>query len=73
MAEQVKDLVWSLLWRKFNPWPRNFHMLWAQPKERRRERQTERKEGEKEGKKEKSSLCVGGSVEWKYDFEERRG
>ena len=33
MVQQVKDLVlslqWfgSLLWHKFEPWPRNFHML----------------------------------------------
>ena len=60
VAEQVKDLVWSLLWRGFNPWPRNFHMLWAQPKERRRDRQTERKEGRREGGKEREVLLVCG-------------
>ena len=33
----VKDpalsLLWfgSLLWHGFNPWPRNFHVLWEQP------------------------------------------
>ena len=33
MAQQVKDLVLSmlwlglLLWCTFDPWPRNFHML----------------------------------------------
>ena len=33
MAQQVKDLVLSLqqlgllLWRGFDPWPRNFHIL----------------------------------------------
>ena len=38
MVQHVKDLVlsllWlgSLLWHEFNPWARNFHMLWAQPK-----------------------------------------
>ena len=37
MAQQVKDLVlsllrlWFLLCRGFDPWPRNFHMPWAQP------------------------------------------
>ena len=28
----VKDLVLSLLWHGFNPWPRNFCMPWAWPK-----------------------------------------
>ena len=27
-----KDLVLSLLWLWFNPWPRKFHMPWAQLK-----------------------------------------
>ena len=33
MAQRTKDLVvslqqlWSLLWRRFDPWPRTFHML----------------------------------------------
>ena len=37
MVKWVKDLVLSLqqlvslLWRGFNPGPRNFHMLWSQP------------------------------------------
>lgn len=36
--QQVKDLAslqWcrSLLWLGFNPWPENFHTLWAQQKE----------------------------------------
>ena len=30
----VKDLVVSLLWHGFDPWPRNFCMLRAQPKRR---------------------------------------
>ena len=30
MAQQVKDLALPLLWCGFNPWPRNFHMLWVQ-------------------------------------------
>ena len=29
VAQQVKDLALSLLWRRFHPWPRNFHMLLA--------------------------------------------
>ena len=28
----VKDCIPSLLRLRFNPWPRNFHMLWVQPK-----------------------------------------
>ena len=28
----VKESALSLLWLGFDPWPRNFHMLWAQPK-----------------------------------------
>ena len=38
MTQQVKDLVlpllWlkSLLWYEFDPWPRNFHMLWTAKK-----------------------------------------
>ena len=41
MAQQVKDLGLSLLWLwsplccRFNPRPRNFHMLWAWPKKRK--------------------------------------
>ena len=30
--QRVKDLVLLLLWRWFDPWPRNFHMWWLQPK-----------------------------------------
>ena len=35
VAQWVKNLAWSLqqpgmlLWCGFNPWPRNFHMMWA--------------------------------------------
>ena len=38
MAQQVKDLAWSLLrlglllWRSFHPWPGNSRMPWAWPK-----------------------------------------
>ena len=38
--QQVKDpalsLLWSLLWHGFNPWSENFHMLWAQPKKKKK-------------------------------------
>ena len=34
MAQKIKDLVLSLLWHGFNPWPRNFHMpqVWLKKK-----------------------------------------
>ena len=38
VAQRVKDPVLSLqqlgllLWHGFDPWPQNFHMLWAWPK-----------------------------------------
>ena len=33
MVQRFEDPVWlgSLLWLQFNPWPGNFHMLWAWP------------------------------------------
>ena len=43
VAQQAKDLPLSLLWlglqlwHGFNPWPRNFHMPWAWPKENNRQ------------------------------------
>ena len=41
MAQQVKDLVWSLLWLWLlldlgsDPWLENFRMLWAWPKKKK--------------------------------------
>ena len=41
MAQQVKDSVLSLqhsgllMRHRFEPWPENFHMLWAQPKKKK--------------------------------------
>ena len=35
MAQWVKDLLLSLLWCGFNPWPRNFHMPQAQSKKKK--------------------------------------
>ena len=38
--QQVKDValsllwLWLHLWLDFRPWPRNFHMLWAWPKQK---------------------------------------
>ena len=49
----VKDLALSLLWHRFDPWPRNFHMPQAQEgregegQERRKEGQERKKEKEK--------------------------
>ena len=34
MAQQVKDLVLSLLWHRFNTWPGKFCMPWARPKKK---------------------------------------
>ena len=45
VAQQVKDLAVPQLWHRsqlrirFDPWPRNFHMSWVQPKEREREKE----------------------------------
>lgn len=41
MAQQVKDLAFSLLWNGFNLWPGNFHMLWAWPKEKKKKKEVE--------------------------------
>ena len=27
----LKDLALLQLWLRFNPWPRNFHILWVRP------------------------------------------
>ena len=37
MAQQVRDLELSLLWHRFAPWPKNFHMLQARPKRKRKQ------------------------------------
>ena len=36
----VKDLVLSVLWLRFNPWPGKFHTPWVGPKNKK-ERQTD--------------------------------
>ena len=38
VAQQIEDLVLSLLWRKFDPWPGNFCMPWAQPEKKERKK-----------------------------------
>ena len=46
MAQWVKDPALSLLWLGsplrcgFDPWPGNFHMLWAQPKTKQNKTKT---------------------------------
>ena len=35
MAQWVKDLVFSLLWCGFSPWPQNFHMLQVRLKKKK--------------------------------------
>ena len=41
VVQWIKDLVLSLLWlrlllwHRFNPWPRNFHMPWMHPKRKK--------------------------------------
>ena len=42
VAQQGKDPALSLLWCQFDPWPGNFHMLWApSKKKKKRERESE--------------------------------
>ena len=42
MAQQVKDLalswqwLWLLLYCRFDPWPRKFHMLWTLSKKKKK-------------------------------------
>ena len=45
------------MWLGFDPWPRNFHMLWVK-KERKgiREKERKKKEGRKEGRKQERKL-----------------
>ena len=35
VAQRVKDLVLSLLWCRFDPQPKNFHMLQVKPKKKK--------------------------------------
>ena len=38
MAQWVKELALSLLWRGFDPWSKNFCMLLAQPRKKKKEK-----------------------------------
>ena len=68
MTWQVKDLLLSLpwhgllLWYRFDSWPRNFYMLWAQPKGRKEGRKEGRK-GRKEGRRKQGKEKEGGRKE----------
>ena len=52
MAQWVKDLALSLQWlgsllrRRFNPWPRNFHMPWEWLEKKKKKERKEKKEKE---------------------------
>ena len=49
-AQQVKDQVLLQLQLRFNPWPRNFHILWlwqGRKKERKGGREGKRKDKKK--------------------------
>ena len=48
-GRESSQWFWLLLWSTFDPWPGKFHILWVQPKERKRERGG--KEGMKEGRR----------------------
>ena len=51
VAQRVKDPALSrkqlrlLLWHRFDPWPRNFHMLWVHPEKKARELDKDRRVG----------------------------
>ena len=32
MVQWIKEPALSLMWRGFDPWPRNFYMVWMRPK-----------------------------------------
>ena len=36
MVQKVKDLALSLLWHRFDLWPRNFHVPWPWPKKKKK-------------------------------------
>ena len=43
-----KDSALSLLWLRFNSWPRNFHMPQTQPKKKKKKKGKKEKEGKEE-------------------------
>ena len=55
--KQIKDLVslqWlrSLLWSRFHPWPRNFHVLQMWQKKKKKKKVNEKIKKKKKKKKE---------------------
>ena len=63
MVEWVKDPALSLLWCRFDSWPRNFCMPQVWQKERKKEkRERGRKEGRKERKKKKGRKPMSISI-----------
>ena len=38
MTQPVKDVVLSLLWHRFDPWPGNLHMVPLQPKKKKKKK-----------------------------------
>ena len=55
MVQQVKDLplplqwLGLLLWRRFKPWPGNFHMLQEWPKKKKKKERKKSKGKETDG------------------------
>ena len=43
MAQWVKDWALSLPWCTFDPWPRNFLMLWVLPKKKKKKEERKKK------------------------------
>ena len=43
MVQWVNDLASSLLWRRFNPWPRNVCMPRVQPTKKKRKKNAKKK------------------------------
>ena len=72
LVQWVKDLVLSmqqlglLLWHKFDPWPRNFHMpqVWPKKKKKERKKGNVAVQWEKNNKKKRKK----GNVKWSLHF-----
>ena len=47
----VRDPELSLLWLGFDTWPRNFHMLWAQPKNKKTKTNKQKQKTKKQKRK----------------------
>ena len=53
VAQWVEDPVLSLLWCGFDPWLRNFHMPWMQPKKNKKKNKNKKNKKKKKKKKKK--------------------